>query len=294
MTFEANTLVPWQKRPDAIVPLGGFRRLEGSYAIAAPAQHMLLPWPGLEHIGWASVVVLSAPWDFLMLGTLAALLRQRYADLIWVRLTAQDDDPGQLLLTLLGALTRLHTVQSAEVWRTATHWARRGEWRRAYRLLGEVLSAAAARPAALVLEDTEQLDSSRSPPFSLLVRSLKSAAQDGLDIILAGCAQQRSWHLFVDGVVLGPEQLRLDQHAAEHRAAAAGLELTPAILDRIVTVTGGAGAALEAMFSVGSALGSAALVEAITRTSSRQELLADLSGRLLDHTDDYTCTALGR
>ena len=124
------------------------------------------------------------------------------------------------------------------------------------------------------------------------MRSLKSAAQDGLDIILAGCAQQRSWHIFVDGVVLGPEELRLDQHAAEHGAAAAGLELTPAILDRIVTVTGGAGAALEAMFSVGTALGSAALAEAITRASSRQELLADLSGRLLDHTDDYTCTAL--
>ena len=103
MTFKTKTLVPLQKRPDAIVPLGGFRRLEGSYAIAAPAQHMLLPWPGLEHIGWASVVVLSAPWDFLMLGRLAVLLRQRYEDLIWVRLTPQDDDPGQLLLTLLGA-----------------------------------------------------------------------------------------------------------------------------------------------------------------------------------------------
>jgi len=292
MTFKTKTLVPLQKRPDAIVPLGGFRRLEGSYAIAAPAQHMLLPWPGLEHIGWASVVVLSAPWDFLMLGRLAVLLRQRYEDLIWVRLTPQDDDPGQLLLTLLGALTRLRTVQSAEVWRTATHWARRGEWRRAYQLLGEVLSAAAARPAALVLEDTEQLHSSRSPPFSLLVRSLKSAAQDGLDIILAGCVQQRSWHLFVDGLVLGPDELRLDQHAAEHGAAAAGLELTPAILDRVVTVTGGAGAALEAIFSVGTALGSAALVEPITRASSRQELLTDLCERLLTRTDDYTCTAL--
>jgi DNA-binding SARP family transcriptional activator len=292
MTFEAKTLVPLQKRPDAIVPLGGFRRLEGSYAIAAPAQHMPLSWPGLEHIGWASVVVLSAPWDFLMLGRLAALLRQRYADLIWVRLTAQDDDPGQLLLTLLGALTRFRTVPSAEVWRTVTHWARRGEWRRAYQLLGEVLSAAAVRPTALVLEDTEHLDSSRSPLFGLLVRSLKSAAQDGLDIILAGCVQQRSWPLSVDGVVLGPEQLRLDQQAAERGAAAAGLELTPAILDRIVTVTGGAGAALEAMFSAGTALGSAALVEAITSASGRQELFADLCGRLLADTDDYTCTAL--
>jgi hypothetical protein len=124
------------------------------------------------------------------------------------------------------------------------------------------------------------------------VRSLKSAAQDGLDIILAGCVQQRSWHLFVDGLVLGPEQLRLDQHAAEHGAVAAGLELTPAILDRVVTVTGGAGAALDAIFSVGTALGSAALVEAITRASSRQELLADLCERLLARTDDYTCTAL--
>jgi hypothetical protein len=160
----------------------------------------MLPWHGVEHISWASVVVLSAPWDFLMLGRLAALLRQRYADLIWVRLTARDDDPGQLLLALLGALTRLHTGQSAEIWGTATHWARRGEWRRAYQLLGEVLSAAAARPTALVLENTEHLDSGHSPPFRLLVQSLKSAVQDGLDIILAGGVQQRSWRLGVDGI----------------------------------------------------------------------------------------------
>lgn len=268
------------------------RRLEGNYAIAAPAQHMLLPWPGLEHMGWASVVVLSAPWDFLMLGSLAAILRQRYTDLTWVRLTPRDDDPGQLLLTLIGALIRLQTVQSAEIWEKATRWARRGEWRRAYQLLGEALSAATARPAALVLEDTERLDSSRSPPFSLLVRSLRSAAQDDLDIILAGCAQQRSRRLAVDGVVLGPEQLRLDHHAAERGAAAAGLELTPAALSRIVTVTGGAGAALEAAFSTGAALGPAALADAITHASSRQELLADLCERLLAHTDDATGTAL--
>jgi DNA-binding SARP family transcriptional activator len=275
----------------AVVPPNGLRRLEGSYAIAAPAQQML-PWHGVEHISWASVVVLSAPWDFLMLGRLAALLRERYADLIWVRLTAQDDDPGQLLLTLLGALTRLQTGQSGEIWGTATHWARRGEWRRAYQLLGEVLSAAAARPTALVLENTEHPDNGHRPPFSLLVQSLKSAVQDGLDIILADCVQQRSWRLGVDGIVLGTEQLRLDQHAAEHGAAAAGLELTPAILDRIVTVTGGAGAALGGVFSTGTAIGSAALAEAIAHASSRQELLADLCGKLLAHTDDYTCTAL--
>jgi len=275
---------PATGRPD------GLRRLEGSYAIAAPAQQML-PWHGVEHISWASVVVLSAPWDFLMLGRLAALLRQRYADLVWVRLTAQGDDPGQLLLTLLGALTRLHTGRSAEVWETATHWARRGEWRRAYQLLGEVLSAA-ARPTALVLENTEHLDSGHSPPFRLLVQSLKSAVQDGLDIILAGGVQQRSWRLGVDGLVLGNEQLRLDQHAAERGAAAAGLELTPAILDRIVTVTGGAGAVLGGVFSTGTAIGSAALAETIARASSRQELLADLCGKLLALTDDYTCTAL--
>jgi DNA-binding SARP family transcriptional activator len=253
---------------------------------------MLLPWPGLEHIGWASVVVLSAPWDFLMLGRLAALLRERYAGLIWVRLTAQDDDPGQLLLTVLGALTRLHAVSSAEVSRTATHWARRGDWRRAYQLLGEALSAAATRPAALVLEDTDRLDSSRSPPFSLLVDSLKSAVPDGPDIILAGCAQQCSWHPAVDSVILGPEQLRLDQHMAGRGAAAAGLELAPATLDRVVTVTGGAGAALEATFSAGATLGSAALADAITRAGSGQELLADLCGRMLAETDDDTCTAL--
>ena len=271
-------------------PPGCIRRLAGSHAIAAPAQQML-PWPGLEHISWASVVVLSAPWDFLMLGRLATLLRQRYADLVWVRLTARDANPGELLLTLLDALTRLYTAQSAEVWETATHWARRGEWRRAYQLLGDVLSAA-ARPVALVLEDTEQLDSSNSPPLGLLVRSLKSAVPDGLDIILAGCVQERCWRLPVDGIVLGTEQLRLGQNAAERGAAAAGLELTPAMLDRIVTITGGAGATLGAAFSVGAALGSAALAESITRASSRQELIADLCGTLLAHTDDYTCTAL--
>jgi DNA-binding SARP family transcriptional activator len=93
-------------------------------------------------------------------------------------------------------------------------------------------------------------------------------------------------------MVVGPEQLRLDRHAVECGATAVGLELTPPILDRVVTITGGAGATLEATFSAGAGLGSAALSEAIVHANNRQELLADLCGRLLARADDYTCAAL--
>src|SRR5216683_1578739 len=229
---------------------GGLRRLAGTYAMACPFPRML-PWPAVEHMSRAPVAALSAPRDFLLLGTLAVLLHQRYADVIWVRLAAADADPGGLLLTLLGAVSRLD-AEPAEFCEAAVRCARRGEWPLAYQLTGEALSAAAARPAALVLEGAERLDSGNLPSLDPLVRALTPTARSGRDLLLVSGTEWDSRCLVPDETVLGPERLRLDSPTAARAAVTAGLDVTTAVLDRVIRVTGGAAGAVGAALSAGT------------------------------------------
>jgi DNA-binding SARP family transcriptional activator len=258
--------------------------------MALPFPRML-PWPAAEHLTQAPVAALSAPWDFLLLGTLAVLLQQRYADVIWVRLAAADADPGGLLLTLLGAVSALD-AGSAEFCETAVRCARRGEWQRAYQLTGEALGAAAARPAALVLEGAEHLDRGHSPRLDPLVRALMPAERNGRDLLLVSGTEWDCGYLVPAGRGLGPERLRLDSRAAAQAAATAGLDVTAAVIDRVSTVTGGAAGALGAAFSAGTVLGPAAFTEVTARAVSRPGLLSELCGRLLADADRSTRVAL--
>jgi hypothetical protein len=82
---------------------GGLRRLAGSYAAPRPVPP-LPAWPALGAMSGTRLAALAAPCDALVLDNVAALVQERYAAVVWIRLGAADADPGALLLTLLGAL----------------------------------------------------------------------------------------------------------------------------------------------------------------------------------------------
>src|SRR5260370_25924504 len=101
---------------------GGLRRLGGRYAVPRPGQP-LPAWPALGAMSGTRLAALAAPCDALMLDNVAAMVQERYAAVVWIRLGAADGDPGALLLTLLGALDRLYAAASS---RTAAASARHG------------------------------------------------------------------------------------------------------------------------------------------------------------------------
>ena len=111
------------------------KRLAGTYAVPVPLPP-IPACPAIEDIGKARLAALAAPCDFLALDTVAAVIKERYADVVWIRLDIADRDPGALLVTLLGAVARLDKAESAVVGEAAARGARRGDWGTAYRQLG--------------------------------------------------------------------------------------------------------------------------------------------------------------
>ncbi len=270
---------------------GSLQRLAGNYAVPRPPQRMSL-WPALEDMHRSSLAAITAPCNFLALDKVAAFVRERYADVIWIRLASADADPGGLLVTLLGAVAQSDAAASQEVGDAAARLARRGDWQQAYRLPGQVIGAAAAQPAVLVLEGAEHLEIGRPATLDLLVSAFLPALQGDLDVLLISFTAWNSGRLDPHGTVVGGSQLRLDLGAAALAAEALGLDLAPAALNRSIAITGGAAGALGAAFSAGAVLGPDVLTVVTAHAASGPELLQRLCRRLLTHADDATLVAL--
>ena len=81
-------------------------RLTGIYLV--PHPWLTMPsWPMVEQIARVGLTALAAPPDFLALDKVATVVQERYTQVLWIRLQTADADPGALLVTLLGAATRL-------------------------------------------------------------------------------------------------------------------------------------------------------------------------------------------
>src|SRR5215813_8851647 len=102
-------------------------RLAGTYLV--PYPWLTVPsWPMVEQIARAGLTALAAPPEFLALDKVAAVVLERYAQVLWIRLQTADADPGALLVTLLGAAARLDAEASQVISEDVARHARHGEW----------------------------------------------------------------------------------------------------------------------------------------------------------------------
>ncbi len=270
---------------------GGLRRLAGRYAVPRPGQP-LPAWPALGAMSGTRLAALAAPCDALMLDNVAAMVQERYAAVVWIRLGAADGDPGALLLTLLGALGRLDAAASAGIAEAAARQGRRGDWGQAYRLLSATLGAVTEQPAVVVMEGAEHLDRESAATLDLLGSVLVPALRENLDILLISGTEWDQRRLAPDGLILGPRQLRLDPSAAALVAETLHVSLSHAVLSRIVAITGGAAGALRATLSASAVTGCEAFDAAVAAAASGAELLTKLGRSMLVRTSEDTRIAL--
>jgi DNA-binding SARP family transcriptional activator len=270
---------------------GSLKRLAGSYAVARPPQALPV-CPALEGMVGAPLVALAAPCDFIALDQVAALITERYAEVIWIRLEAADADPGSLLIALTDALAPSRTTEADALDETVARWGRRGEWWHAYRLLGDVLGAAVAPPAIMVLEGAEHLGKGSPAILDLFVSALFPTLQDNVDILFIGFTEWNSRRLDAHGQVLGPRQLRLDQRSAALVAEVLCFDPPAEAFARSFALARGAAAALGAAYSAGAVLGPEAFALATARARTVPELLEGLCRSLLAQSNEDTLTAL--
>ncbi len=269
---------------------GSLRRLAGSYAVPCPRQPLTV-WPALRAASRSRLAALAAPPDAVILDNVAALVGERYADVVWVRLAAADADPGVLLLTLLAAVARLDAAAAAGIGEAAARCARRGDWGQACRLLGATLGAVTTQPAVVVLDGAEHLGRGTPATLDLLGPVLLPALPHEIDVLLIS-GMEWDDRLAPHGQVLGPRQLRLDHDAAALAAQALEVNLPLASLGRIAAVTAGAAGAWHAALSAAAATGREAFDAAVATAASGGGLLTGLARSMLAQASEDTRMAL--
>src|SRR5215469_15565787 len=202
---------------------GGLRRVPGSYAVPRPRPPLII-WPALRAVSGTRVAVLAGPPDAVIIDNVAALVRERYAEVVWIRLGSGDAEPGALVLTLLGAVARRDAAAAAGIGETTARCARRGDWAQACRL-----RAVTAPRAVIVLEGAGHLD---DDTLDLLGPTLLPALRNELDVLLISGTERAGRRLAPHAQVLGPRQLRLDHGAAALAARARRVNLPPERLGR--------------------------------------------------------------
>jgi DNA-binding SARP family transcriptional activator len=238
------------------------------------------------------LTALAAPPDFLAIDKLAAVVQERYAQILWIRLQAADADPGGLLATLLGAAARLDAEASQGVAEDVARHARHGEWRIGYQLLADWLVAATVPPAVLVLEGAENLDAEGPTSLDMLISAFLPHLRRGFDVLLIGFAEWDPQRLDPHGQVLGRSRLQLDRQTVTLLAEAVIPGLPAAILDRSFALTHGAAGTSQAAFSAGAVLGPEVFCAAIAGAGNGQDLLSGLGRRLLERADRHTLISL--
>jgi DNA-binding SARP family transcriptional activator len=264
---------------------GRLRRLPGSYAAPRPRPPLTI-WPALRAVSGTRVAALAAPPEAVIIDNVAALVRERYAEVVWIRLGSGDAEPGALVLTLLGAVARRDAAAAAGIGEAAARCARRGDWAQACRLLAVTLGAVTAPRAVLVLEGAGHLDRA----LDVLGPALLPALRNELDVLLISGTERDGRRLAPHAQVLGPRQLRLDHGAAAVAARARGVGLPPESLGRLVTVTAGAAGACHAALSAAGAAGD--LDAAIATAGTGPGLLALLGRTMLARQSDDSRAAL--
>lgn len=266
---------------------GSLRRLAGNYAVPCPRQP-LTDWPALRAASGSRLAALAAPAEAMILDDVAALVRERYAEVAWIRLAAADADPGALLLTLLGAVARRDAAAAAGIGEATARCARRGDWAQACRLIAATLGAVTAPRAVLVLERAEHLRSGTPATLDLLGPSLLPALRDEFDVLLISFSEWDERRLAPLEEVVGPRRLRLDHDAAAKPEAF----LPPASLDRIAALTCRAAGAWHAALAAAAAIGPQACDRAVATAANRAGLLAALARGMLAGVGEDTRVAL--
>lgn len=266
-------------------------RLAGTYLV--PHPRLTMPsWPAVERIARIGLTALAASPDFLALDMVATVLQERYTRILWIRLQIADADPGVLLVTLLGAATRLEAEAQEGIAEDVVRHARHGEWRIGYQLLAEWLVAATVPPAILVVEGAEHLEAGSPASLDMLVSAFLPHLQGRLDVLLIGFTEWDPRRLDPYGEVLGRSRLQLDRRAGALLAEAFVPGLSAAIFDRSFALTHGAAGALQAAFSAAAVLGPEAFCATMAGAGNAQDLLSALGRRLLDHADRHTLISL--
>jgi DNA-binding SARP family transcriptional activator len=221
--------------------------------------------------------VFTAPPGYLITEELSAALQRQGRRVVWIRLGPEDRDPGILLLSLIAAARRWQPNFGGR-----TVELMRGQpgpvagWSLAFGRLGEELHNLLSPPSALVLQHVNHLERTRST-LELLGSHLLPRLADRVACILTSSSDLPSAVLPPSIVRRSVHDLRLSGPVAHQVLERAAPDLQGERLRQAVGLCHGQAALLAAVCAAWTALGSAVVERAISRSANAQELLKFLA-----------------
>jgi DNA-binding SARP family transcriptional activator len=229
--------------------------------------------------------VFTAPPGYLITDGLLTALQRQGRRVLWVRLGPEDHDPGILLHSLIAAARRWQPNFGSP-----TVKLMRGQpgpvagWSLAFVQLGEELDNLLSPPSALVLQDVNHLQRTRST-LELLGSHLLPRLADPVACILTSSSGLPSAALPPSIVRRSEHDLRLSGPVARQVLARAAPDLRGERLRQAVGLCQGQAALLAAVCAAWTALGSAVVERAISRSADAHELLKFLARAWLTTVD---------
>ena len=209
------------------------------------------------------IVLLQASPGCLHSESLAGVLQERQREVIWLRFGAEDRDPANCLLSLVGAFGRFEP-QAVEAARLLIH-REPGPlygWPRLYSGLAAGVRSAIQSPVTLVLQNTHLLGSPL-PSLRLLGEHFLPHLPGNLQVVLTATATLALHAPTRPTTWISEKELLLDEITARRFFQQAGIELSSRALQRLMHLTQGKAGALSCLRRICEQLGDVYLNEII-------------------------------
>lgn len=236
-----------------------------------------LPQPFLQRAADSRLTLINAPAGYLFRDDLRAVLHSQGRAVLWLRLGAEDTDPGMLLTSLVAAAQRL----APQAGQATLHEMRRRlgpiqGWPSLFGLLGDDLGSALPAGTALVIETSALSDEARLTLRLLLSHGLP-ALPPAFSCILSSPDDAPLQLDATPALRLGVRELRVSAQQALALASADIAALPDGALLRAHRLVEGRLAALLGVLSAARTLGPQLVHTAIERAAGLEELLSRLA-----------------
>ena len=158
------------------------------YAAPLPSDKGLRQ-PVLERAADGGITLFSARAGYLLTDVLAAALQERSRPTLWLRLDAEDHDPGSFLASLIAGVQRMNSDVGSKT--LASMQCNPGPtmgWSAPFASLAQELAEGLPETAAIVLEHVHFLDDTQ-PTLELILNYLVPALPSSMSFILSTVQQ---------------------------------------------------------------------------------------------------------
>lgn len=248
--------------------------------------------PVVEHAVQGGTTLFTAPPGYLYTDGLASLLTEQHKPVLWVRLGREDRDPGAVLLSLIAAARQMQPNIGE---RTLEHMRKQPGavfgWMTLYSEFGQEVAESLPQPIAIVCEHVHRLNHAL-PTLAIFSRSFLSCLPAETIAILTADEPVPGMDLPPGTVCKMTDDLRLDAGSLRTLAGSIWTDLPARAIDRFGALTRHCAEAVAGVLAAAAELGSAAVVEALARATSADDLLARLARACLSCADPDAQRAL--